>query len=105
MESEFVMTGLVPVIHVLFVARKTWMRGTEPAHDGYKRAGAALVRPHVSADMRRTLVKALSLQPTDVHSHLTLRIGFTANFLDASDEPSNSIRDRAIVAPGLIEEP
>ena len=42
MESEVVMTGLVPVIHVLFAARKMWMRGTEPAHDGYKRAGAAL---------------------------------------------------------------
>jgi len=57
MESEIVITGLVPqveftrlaslhsadlwqarrsdVIHVLFAARKTWMRGTEPAHDGY----------------------------------------------------------------------
>ena len=30
MESEIVMTGLVPVIHVLFAARKTWMRGTSP---------------------------------------------------------------------------
>jgi hypothetical protein len=37
------MTGFVPVIHVLFAAHKTWMRGTEPAHDGYKRAGAAIV--------------------------------------------------------------
>jgi hypothetical protein len=26
MESEIVMTGLVSVIHVLFAARKTWMR-------------------------------------------------------------------------------
>jgi hypothetical protein len=34
------MTGLVPVIHVLFVARKTWMRGTEPAHDGYQTSGS-----------------------------------------------------------------
>ena len=35
MESKAVMTGLISVIHVLFAARKTWMRGTEPAHDGY----------------------------------------------------------------------
>ena len=30
MESEIVMTGLVPVIHVLLAARKTWMRRTSP---------------------------------------------------------------------------
>ena len=30
MELEIVMTGLVPVIHVLVAARKTWMRGTSP---------------------------------------------------------------------------
>ena len=30
MESATVMTGLVPVIHVLVAARKTWMRGTSP---------------------------------------------------------------------------
>ena len=30
MESEIVMTGLVSVIHVLFAARKTWMRGLDP---------------------------------------------------------------------------
>jgi hypothetical protein len=28
-----------------------------------------------------------------------------ANFLDASDKAKQFIRDRAIVAPGLIEEP
>jgi hypothetical protein len=28
------MAGLVPAIHVLPAAEKTWMRGTEPAHDG-----------------------------------------------------------------------
>jgi hypothetical protein len=29
----FVMPGLVPGIHV-FAARKTWMAGTMPGHDG-----------------------------------------------------------------------
>jgi hypothetical protein len=32
---SFVMTGLVPVIHVFLAPTfKTWMAGTKPGHDG-----------------------------------------------------------------------
>jgi hypothetical protein len=31
MNPSFVMPGLVPGIHVLLAARKTWMAGTSPA--------------------------------------------------------------------------
>jgi hypothetical protein len=31
----FVITGLVPVIHVLLAAKKTWMAGTSPAMTEY----------------------------------------------------------------------
>ena len=34
MESDVVMAGLVPAIHALVAARKTWMRGISPRMTG-----------------------------------------------------------------------
>src|SRR2546423_13782980 len=50
MESDVVMAGLVPAIHALAAAGKTWMRGTSPRMTGRQtRPGVKLNEIHHSA--------------------------------------------------------